>query len=45
MGLFQSKTIENGEENKQAHFKYSKDNNYAKFIVDLISEKLFTQMN
>ncbi|EHM72436.1 hypothetical protein SEVCU012_2216 [Staphylococcus pettenkoferi VCU012] len=33
-------TIENGEENKQAHFKYSKDNNYAKFIVDLISEKV-----
>ncbi|MEX3459099.1 phage resistance protein [Staphylococcus hominis] len=33
-------TIENGEENKQAHFKYSKANNYAKFIVDLISEKV-----
>lgn len=33
-------TIENGEENKQAHFKYSKGNNYARFIVDLISEKV-----
>ncbi|WP_059747360.1 hypothetical protein [Staphylococcus haemolyticus] len=33
-------TMENGEEDKQAHFKSSSFNNYAKFIVDLISEKV-----
>ena len=33
-------TMENGEEDKQAHFKSSPFNNYAKFIVDLISEKV-----
>lgn len=33
-------TMENGEEDKQAHFKSSPFNNYAKFIIDLISEKV-----
>lgn len=33
-------TVENGEEKKEAHFKPSKTNSYAKFIIDLITEKV-----
>ena len=32
-------TVENGEEKKEAHFKPSKTNSYAKFIIDQLLKK------